>query len=209
MNLTECLRLALSYRLLLREDNADLRLSPLGIKIGLLDSRSQQIFESKVRAISSLRAGAEGFYFYPTSETNSRLEQEGLTPLKDRASAEVLLRRPEVDFKVLSRLGFHSLNADSDVLEQVEIQVKYQGYIQKDMQLLEGVRNAEMMKIPVDFEYGLVAGLSNEVKGKLKEIRPENLGQASRVQGVTPAAVANLMIYLKNKHGKSMNTHAG
>jgi tRNA uridine 5-carboxymethylaminomethyl modification enzyme len=81
----------------------------------------------------------------------------------------------------------------------VEIQIRYQGYIDNDLKLLEGVRNAERLMIPAGIDYSLVAGLSNEIKGRLSEVRPENLGQAARIQGVTPAAVANLMIYLKNQ----------
>jgi tRNA uridine 5-carboxymethylaminomethyl modification enzyme len=118
-----------------------------------------------------------------------------------------------VDFSVLSALGssfHHGFLPES--LEQVEIQVKYRGYIEKDLQMLEGVRSAERMKIPLELDFELVAGLSNEIKGRLKEVRPENLGQASRIQGVTPAAVANLMIYLKNKYStpesKKSSQHA-
>ena len=102
----------------------------------------------------------------------------------------------------MASLGFAPSINNEEAFEQIEIQIKYSGYIEKDMQLLEGVRNAEGMRIPMNFDYTSVAGLSNEVKGRLKETRPENIGQASRIQGVTPAAVANLMIYIKNKRGK-------
>ena len=111
-----------------------------------------------------------------------------------------MLRRPEVNFSILAKLGFVTDEINFTVLEQVEIQIKYNGYIEKDLQLLEGVRNAELMKIPTSFDYKIVPGLSNEIKSKLLETRPENIGQASRISGVTPAAVANLMIFIKNKH---------
>ena len=190
------------YRLLLREDNADLRLSPLAIKIGMLSSDSQAIFESKVSKIDSLKNETSLHYFYPNVETNLKFSDLNLSLLKDRVSAEMLLRRPEVTFETLASLGFAPSINNEEAFEQIEIQIKYSGYIEKDMQLLEGVRNAEGMRIPMNFDYTSVAGLSNEVKGRLKETRPENIGQASRIQGVTPAAVANLMIYIKNKRGK-------
>lgn len=190
------------YRLLLREDNADLRLSPKGIELGLLDESARRIFEAKVTSINTVKAEAAAKYYYPTVETNEQFASLGISPIRDRISADVLLRRPEVTFSTLATLGYSPTVGDSDVFEQIEIQVKYNGYIEKDMQLLQGVRNAEMMKIPMEFDYETVAGLSNEIKGRLTSIRPENIGQASRIQGVTPAAVANLMIFLKNKHPK-------
>ena len=195
------------YRLLLREDNADLRLSPLGIQLGLLDESAAKIFQSKMVAMDKLKSAADSFFFYPTEQTNTLLAGEGIAAIRDRVSAEGMLRRPGVDFSTLSRFGFESPTEDIEVKEQIEIQVKYAGYIQKDMQLLEGVRNAEALRIPVNFDYFSVAGLSNEVKGRLKEVRPENLGQASRIQGITPAAIANLMIFLKTKGSKVVVSH--
>jgi tRNA uridine 5-carboxymethylaminomethyl modification enzyme len=198
------------YRLLLREDNADLRLSPKAIEIGLLDEFSRRIFEAKTSALAQVKDESSAHYFYPNAETNAKFAEHGISEIRDRISAEVLLRRPEVTFAVLKTLGYSPTEIDTqikaDVFEQIEIQIKYSGYIEKDMQLLQGVRNAEGMKIPTEFNYETVAGLSNEIKGRLTSIRPENIGQASRIQGVTPAAVANLMIYLKNKHPKNAPT---
>lgn len=190
------------YRLLLREDNADLRLTPRAIVIGLANDNIKIKHAEKLRLIELLKEEIKIKYFYPTAETNAQLEAFGISPIKDRISAEILLRRPEVTFKTLKFLGFESIVTEEDVHEQIEIQIKYGGYIERDLQLLEGVRNAEKMNIPVNFDYKIVPGLSNEILGKLAQFRPENIGQASRLQGVTPAAVANLMIYLKNKHGK-------
>jgi tRNA uridine 5-carboxymethylaminomethyl modification enzyme len=187
------------YRLLLREDNADLRLSPMARKIGLLDSQALLQFERKTFEIDLLRKEVGEWYFYPNLETNQRFSDLGLNPIKDRVSAEVLLRRPEVSFQSLTDLGMTLRVSPVDpVCEQIEIQTKYQGYIEKDLDLLEGVRVADGLPIPRTLDYEGVAGLSNEIKGRLKDVRPENLGQASRIQGVTPAAVANLMIHLKN-----------
>jgi tRNA uridine 5-carboxymethylaminomethyl modification enzyme len=187
------------YRLLLREDNADLRLSPRAKTIGLLDSLALSQFERKTLEIERLRKEVGEWFFYPNLETNQRFSDLGLNPIKDRVSAEVLLRRPEVSFQSLNDLGMaFKVNPKDPVCEQIEIQTKYQGYIEKDLDLLEGVRVADGLPIPRTLDYEGVAGLSNEIKGRLKDVRPENLGQASRIQGVTPAAVANLMIHLKN-----------
>jgi tRNA uridine 5-carboxymethylaminomethyl modification enzyme len=191
------------YRLLLREDNADLRLSPKAIELGMLKDKDADSFLTKLTAITLLKSKIRESYFYPNLETNEKLKSLGIAEIKDRTSVESLLKRPEVNFSVLEKIGFQIPYHHPSVLEQVEIQVKYNGYIEKDLQLLEGVRNAENMKIPHSFDYSVVPGLSNEIKGKLNEARPENLGQASRISGVTPAAVANLMIYLKNKHFQS------
>ena len=191
------------YRLLLREDNADIRLSPKAIALGLLDETSTRIFETKMNSIAQVKSEIASTYFYPNAATNEKFSELGISQIKDRISAETLLRRPEVNFTTLATLGHSPTASSAEVFEQIEIQVKYNGYIEKDLQLLEGVRNAERMTIPTDFDFSVVAGLSNEIKGQLKSIRPENLGQASRIQGVTPAAIANLMIYLKNKHPKN------
>jgi tRNA uridine 5-carboxymethylaminomethyl modification enzyme len=187
------------YRLLLREDNADLRLSPRGIDIGLLDDSAKTIFEDKVTGLDKLKKQIESSYFFPNPETNDKLSSLGLAQLKDRASVEVLLRRPEVNFSTLSKLGFTPAVDHPEVQEQVEIQVKYRGYIEKDLELLEGVRKSEDIRIPERLNYDSIAGISNEIKGRLSSVRPENIGQASRIQGVTPAAIANLVIFLKNK----------
>jgi tRNA uridine 5-carboxymethylaminomethyl modification enzyme len=195
------------YRLLLREDNADLRLSPKAIELGLLDPDSIASFEKKQRHMAILSGEIQKFYFYPNVETKERILNAGVSALHDRTSAEAMLRRPEVDFAKLSELGFKTEQTNPDVLEQIEIQVKYKGYIEKDMQLLEGVRNADALRIPLNLDYHAIAGLSNEIRGKLTEVRPESIGQASRIQGVTPAAVANLMIFIKSaKHHKVQPT---
>jgi tRNA uridine 5-carboxymethylaminomethyl modification enzyme len=195
------------YRLLLREDNADLRLSPKGIEIGLLSGDSARLFQDKLNEMEKLRGKVDQWFFYPNSETNERFSGMGLNLIKDRVSAGVLLRRPEVTFETLRGLGF-PLDADvaSPICEQIEIQAKYQGYIEKDLELLAGVRVAEGMPIPGNLDFNMVAGLSNEIKGRLATTRPQNLGQASRIQGVTPAAVANLMIHLKNLGVRSPQT---
>lgn len=191
------------YRLLLREDNADLRLSQKAFELGMLSEAQYRMFSEKREAIERNREALKGHYFYPTQETNGWFEDRGVSGLKDRVSAEVLLRRPEITWAELCELGFPGGAVSDEVREQVEIQVKYEGYIRRDMELLEGVRKNEGLQIPVDTDYEAVPGLSTEIRGRLKGVRPETIGQASRLMGVTPAAVANLMIYLKmRKVGK-------
>ena len=185
------------YRLLLREDNADLRLSEMGHHLGLLADEEYRQFEQKREAITRGRQNLREFYFMPSEKTSLWLTSRGWSPLKDRISAEALLRRPEIGMSELGELGFSLSNPSPEVAEQIEIQVKYEGYIQRDLDLLAGVRKSEQTKIPSEFNYDDVFGLSNEIKGRFKSVRPETIGQAGRLPGITPAAVANLMIFLK------------
>ena len=185
------------YRLLLREDNADLRLSEMGHQLGLLGDGEYQKFLARRDGIEENKKAVSQFFIYPTEQTNQKLESKGISPLKDRVAGDVFLRRPEVDWEFLCELGLNTEGVAEDVREQVEIQVKYEGYIRRDLDLLEGVRKNESVKIPLDMDFDLVPGLSNEIKGRLKQTRPETIGQASRMMGMTPAASANLMIFLK------------
>jgi tRNA uridine 5-carboxymethylaminomethyl modification enzyme len=185
------------YRLLLREDNADLRLSELGWKIGLLGDEQFRQFFKKRESIASNRDALTRFGVMPTEQVNQWMLGQGLNPLRDRVPGDVFLRRPEISWEKLCLLGFDGAEAPPDVAEQVEIQVKYEGYIKRDLELLEGVRKNELLRIPELLNFDQVPGLSNEIKGKLNITRPETVGQASRLSGVTPAAVANLVIYLK------------
>jgi tRNA uridine 5-carboxymethylaminomethyl modification enzyme len=185
------------YRLLLREDNADLRLSELGHKAGLLGDQEHRAFSRRKEGITHWCNELKKQYFLPTEAVNAWFSARGLSLLKDRVSAEALLRRPEIGWSELCVLGLSSEGIEDSVREQVEIQTKYEGYIRRDMELLEGFRKNEQMKIPLDIDFEAVPGLSNEIRSRLKVARPETIGQASRLMGVTPAAVANLLIYIK------------
>ncbi|MDR3607507.1 MAG: tRNA uridine-5-carboxymethylaminomethyl(34) synthesis enzyme MnmG [Oligoflexia bacterium] len=194
------------YRLLLREDNADLRLSEIGHKIGLLSDGNMDKVRRKEAEIAQVRDGLRKFFFLPNLETNSMLEARGIAPLRDRASAEALLRRPEVSWPELLDLGFGAGSPLSqfseDSLDQVEIQVKYEGYIKRDLEVLEGLRKNEGLVIPTSLNFDNIPGLSNEIRGRLAVTRPETIGQASRMPGMTPAAVASMMIFMK-MHGSA------
>jgi tRNA uridine 5-carboxymethylaminomethyl modification enzyme len=186
------------YRLLLREDNADLRLAPVAESLGLLKSQEISEFAQKQAVLKDLRASLDESFIVPTAHWAEKLAELGFGAIRDKTSLAVLLRRPEVSIAGLRTLDA-SLPDGGVVLDEiVETEVKYAGYIEKDMDLLAGVRKSEAVRIPVDLDYVLVPGLSNEIRGRLSLTRPENLGQAARTPGVTPAAVANLMIYIRS-----------
>jgi tRNA uridine 5-carboxymethylaminomethyl modification enzyme len=196
------------HRLLLREDNADLRLSELAWKIGLLKDEQYKQLVEKRNSIDKWMKSLSEFFIHPREEVNQWLNKREMSPLKDRVGGDVFLRRPEIGWKELCELGFMGTEVREEVREQVEIQIKYAGYIQRDLDILEGVRKNESMKIPLGLDFSDVPGLSNEIKGRLKLTRPETIGQASRMAGMTPAAVANLMIYLKMRPSASPSSHA-
>jgi tRNA uridine 5-carboxymethylaminomethyl modification enzyme len=148
--------------------------------------------------IEKWRSALENAYFPPDERVNGWLSGRGLSVLKDRVSAAIFLRRPEVNWESLVELGLAGGGeVEAEVREQLEIQVKYEGYIKRDLEILEGMRKHEETRIPAGLDFGGVSGLSNEVKNRLSKTRPETLGQMSRMPGVTPAAVANLLIHLK------------
>lgn len=187
------------HRLYLREDNADLRLSEKGFNLGLLGSEHFNKFEAKKARVAELHLKLATSYFTPEfSEVNSWLEDQGQPRLKDRVSAKDFLKRPEVDMTVLQKHIEGISEFNPDVREQVETQTKYEGYIKRDLELMESVRKNELIKIPTNLSFDDVPGLSNEAKARLKRTRPENLGQVSRLNGITPAAAANILIYLKS-----------
>ncbi len=191
------------YRLLLREDNADLRLSERGHGLGLLPDAEYRQFAARRAQIERCRGELRDRFLMPHPPVNSWLGDRGLPALKDRVSAEAFLRRPEVTWESLVELGVMAAEIEPLVSEQVEIQVKYEGYIKRDLELLEGMRKNEGLRIPPTLDFAEVAGLSNEILSRLKATRPETIGQASRLPGVTPAAVANLLIHLKMQESRS------
>jgi len=201
------------HRLFLREDNADTRLSPLGRKLGLLSDQDWKTFEIKShkreKIIEDLSLGR-----MTPRLTHNWLQSMGESPLKETISAKSLLRRPKVRLSGLMKQYpdmFHVEHGDSDVIEQAEIHVKYEGYIHRELEIQSGVRRSEGKKIPPKLDYGEIPGLSSEIRQRLEKTRPQTIGQAARLQGVTPAAVANLVIYLKmngkKAKGLSKNHH--
>ena len=185
------------YRLLLREDNADLRLSRTGLRLGLLGDPERRQLDEREEQIERGRKSLQEFSLSPTLEVRAQFESRGWLPPRDKVTGEGLLRRPDLGILDLDSLGWSSQGYRADSLEQIEIQIKYEGYIRRDMETLEGVRQNEAWKIPVDLDYGSIPGISTEIRERLTKTRPETLGQASRLPGITPASVATLLIYLK------------
>lgn len=174
------------YRLLLREDNADLRLTELGRKLGLVDDERWEIYldrkEKRLRLLESLKE-----IKVSPGLINSYLENIGSTPLKDPIRLFDLLRRPEIEISFLVELIDELKRYSQDILEEVEIEVKYSGYLEKQQREVEKFKKLENMLIPENIDYFEVAGLSNEVREKLSRHRPLSLGQALRIPGITPS----------------------
>ncbi len=188
------------YRLSLREDNADLRLTEQGRTLGLVDDRRWQAFEAKREGIARLQAGLAATWVKPDSPQASAIEARLSTPLQREASLADLLRRPELDIRQLAPLSaLIAGETNGQVLEQVEIQAKYSGYIERQQTEIERARRYDHWRLPEGFDYRNVVGLSNEVREKLIRQQPETLGQAGRIQGVTPAAISLLLVHLKKK----------
>ncbi|GAB3109816.1 tRNA uridine-5-carboxymethylaminomethyl(34) synthesis enzyme MnmG [Aestuariicella hydrocarbonica] len=187
------------YRLMLREDNADLRLTEQGRELGLVDDVRWQAFCEKREAIALEQQRLKDTWIQAGSAEADALADRLKSPLSREYSLHDLLKRPELTYADVGHLKGEPAG-NPQVREQVEIHVKYAGYIDRQQDDINRLRQHENTAIPADFDYSVVEGLSNEVKQKLTENRPETLARASRIQGVTPAAVSLLLIYLK-KHG--------
>jgi tRNA uridine 5-carboxymethylaminomethyl modification enzyme len=187
------------YRLHLREDNADLRLREKGYEVGLVKEEEYRIFLEKKAAVEKTFAEISNARINPTKENNDILHQWGSTPLKKETSLQELLRRPEIHYQQLSAFDRDLEGPSKEVWEQVEIQVKYDGYVKRQMEQIERFKRLEEVNFPEDFDFPSVIGLSIEVMEKLTKIRPISLGQASRISGITPAAISILMVNLKKQ----------
>jgi tRNA uridine 5-carboxymethylaminomethyl modification enzyme len=187
------------YRLLLREDNADLRLTEKGRELGLVDDERWQAFETKQSAITQLQDDLKKKWVRTETEEAAQVEQYWGKPLMREANLMDLLRRPEVDVKQLLSFLDSAEDMDPQVAEQVEIQAKYAGYIDRQQTEIDKALRYDHLRLPELIDYSGVPGLSNEVSEKLKKQRPETLGQASRIPGITPAAISLLLVYLKKK----------
>lgn len=185
------------YRLLLREDNADLRLTEVGRELGLVDDARWAVFSARREAIEREQQRLAGTWVRPGSHEASALAPRLEKPLTRDVSLLDLLRRPELDYAALAAIDCGG--ADAAIGLQVEVEVKYEGYIARQRDEIERMHRQEGTAIPADFDYGTVTGLSNEVRQKLRAACPETLGRAARVPGVTPAAVSLLLIHLKKR----------
>ncbi len=188
------------YRLLLREDNADLRLTEKGRELGLVDDQRWAKFSAKVEAIESELQRLRSQWIHVNSPLVEALNPHLNTPISREASFEELLRRPELDYdKLMGIEGFGPGLEDRQAAEQVQIQVKYAGYIQRQQEEISKAQRNENTGLPLELDYNEVPGLSNEVIAKLNAHKPETIGQASRISGVTPAAISILLVHLKKR----------
>jgi len=187
------------YRLHLREDNADLRLTQKGYEIGLVTEEQYQIFIEKKNRIEKTLSRISEIKINPTKEKNEMLIRWGSTPIKKETPLRDLLKRPEIRFLHLLEIDETLNGIPKEVIEEVEIEVKYEGYIKRQLEQIERFKRLEQVRIPPDFDFQKIVGLSKEVMEKLIKIRPLSIGQASRISGVTPAAISILMINLKKQ----------
>jgi tRNA uridine 5-carboxymethylaminomethyl modification enzyme len=186
------------YRLILREDNADLRLTETGRKLGLVNDERWQKFNDKRDAIATERSRLEATRIHPNTEAGERANGFLKQPMTRDQSLAELLRRPEIVYSHIAEIGAEKAE-DPVVADQVEIEIKYEGYISRQTDEIERLRKNENTALPVDLDYDVIGGLSNEIKQKLKTVRPETVAQASRIQGVTPAAVSQILVHLKKR----------
>ena len=186
------------YRLILREDNADLRLTETGRKLGLVNDERWQKFNDKREAIATERSRLEDSRIHPNTEAGERANGFLKQPMTRDQSLAELLRRPEIVYSHIAEIGAEKAE-DPVVADQVEIEIKYEGYISRQTDEIERLRKNENTALPVDLDYDVIGGLSNEIKQKLKTVRPETVAQASRIQGVTPAAVSQILVHLKKR----------
>ena len=187
------------YRLLLREDNADLRLRETGYKLGLIDRETYETFKAKRTAIEKSLEKLDRTMIKPGPEINGLLEGLGSVPLRQAGSIKDLLRRPEITLADLEPFAGLDRELAPGVKREVQLQVKYEGYINRQSEQVERFRKLESVELPEDMSYTGLAGLSNEVIEKLTRVQPRSLGQASRISGVTPAAISILQIHLRKQ----------
>lgn len=188
------------YRLLLRHDNADLRLREYGYQVGLISESQYQKFLDKKKQILELTEFLKNTKITPSKENMSKLENLNTPMLKDGISCYDFLKRPEITIELLKENGLLEINYDQEVIEQVEINIKYDGYIIKEQKEAEKMLKLEDKKIPVDIDYDKISNLASEARQKLKEVNPTSIGQALRISGVNPADISILMIYLRKEY---------
>ena len=189
------------YRLMLREDNADLRLMEIGHSLGLIDNDAFKDVKERQKMITKEINRIKGTIIKPSEETNNYLLSRRTKPITNGIYLDQILKRSEIDYQTIEALAKSPDNINKKVAQQVEIEIKYEGYIKKQLREIEKFKNLERMKIPKDLDFTKVHGLSNELKKKLSSIRPNSLGQASRIEGITPSALSVLMVAIKAFNG--------
>jgi tRNA uridine 5-carboxymethylaminomethyl modification enzyme len=189
------------YRLILREDNADLRLSKIGYDLGLVAKEDYEKLQEKMEAMKQGIDFLKTNYLKPMPQINNRLLSLKTSPIKKAVTLEEILKRPQINWKDLESFDGIKLGIPESASREVEIEVKYAGFIQRQLSEVERFKNLEKIKLPLDLDYTNISGLSREIKEKLNRFKPLNLGQVSRISGVTPAAISILMVYLRKLNG--------
>ncbi len=194
------------YRLMLREDNADLRLMEMGHEFGLIDDDTLKDVKERKKQIAHEVNRIKSIVIKPDKITNDYLLRKGTTPINNGIFLDQLLKRAELDYTAVEALAGSSNNIRRKVTKQVEIEIKYEGYIKRQLKEIDKFKNQERMKIPEDFDFTRVHGLSNELKEKLSTVMPSSLGQASRIDGITPAGLSVIMIAIKAAEKQGIKT---
>ncbi|OFI47022.1 tRNA uridine-5-carboxymethylaminomethyl(34) synthesis enzyme MnmG [Floricoccus penangensis] len=189
------------YRLILRHDNADVRLTPIGREIGLVDDERWDTYEIKQYKFQNEMKRLETLKLKPVAETNAKIQEYGYKPLKDAMTAAEFLRRPEIKYNdLLNFIDEAPEELDDKIIEQLEIEIKYEGYIKKAMDQVEKMHRLEAKKIPANIDWDAIDSIATEARQKFKKINPETIGQASRISGVNPADISILMVYLEGRN---------
>ena len=194
------------YRLILRHDNADMRLTPLGRQVGLVDDERWNAFEIKKNQFDNELTRLDTVKLKPVKETNERIQSLGFKPLTDAMTAKAFMRRPEIDYKVATDfVGPAAEDLDSKVIELLETEIKYEGYINKALDQVDKMKRMEEKRIPANIDWDAIDSIATEARQKFKKINPETIGQASRISGVNPADISILMVYLEGNNKARRN----
>jgi len=185
------------YRILVREDNADIRLSGIGHDVGLISKEKLTGVKEKVSKVEKAKKRLKAITVYPGGEIDKLLKEKGQSTLQQGVSLESILKRPGISYEDVKRESEDNLELAYYEKVQLEVDIKYFGYIEREKAKAKKLHELERVRIPEGFDYSETPGLSNEVKEKLKSFNPLNLGQASRISGITPAAISILMVKLK------------
>ena len=191
------------YRLILRQDNADQRLTPIGYKIGLISQERYDALIEKEKLTAEEIERASKLNISPSDELNAFLEEHGTSPLATGCKMSDLIRRPQILYSDLAEFDAERPDLPFEVAEQVELQIKYEGYIQKQLQQIEQMRKMESKKLPKDLDYNMIYGLRLEAAEKLNKIKPLSIGQASRISGVSPSDISMLAVWLMHEKGEN------
>ncbi len=190
------------YRLILRQDNADMRLTPKGYRVGLVDEERYKKYIFSQQEIEKEKQRIKNLVIKPNEEVNSLLKAWGSSPITTGVTAYNLLKRPEIKYDALEKIIGENKEMGRSIKDEVEIQIKYEGYIKRQMEQVKQFKKMENKLLPQDIDYNNIRGLRIEARQKLNSIRPASLGQASRISGVSPADIAVLLVYLEKMKGK-------